>query len=187
MALYLGGVKVKINLDNIICKLHIPTTVSASMKNWVKYSTESDGTTIYNGGLGYKDGYRVRSGGAEATNDYSTVTGYIPAKAGDVIRIGGANFAGTTTSNAINVSDASFTNIGQVVGNVSTGYGIFASTYSSYGYASVVEESTGIFKWVVPPDSSIAYIRVTAETYSDGSAHGENLIVTVNEEITNIL
>ena len=41
-------------------------TIWENMKNWVKFSTEADGVTIYNGGLGYKNGYRVRSGGAEA-------------------------------------------------------------------------------------------------------------------------
>ena len=33
--------------------------------NLVPLSTEADGVTIYNGGLGYKNGYRIRSGGAE--------------------------------------------------------------------------------------------------------------------------
>jgi hypothetical protein len=38
---------------------------SDNIRNEVRYSTEADGVTIYNGGLGYKYGYRVRSGGAE--------------------------------------------------------------------------------------------------------------------------
>lgn len=32
--------------------------------NLVPLSTEADDKTIYNGGLGYKNGYRIRSGGA---------------------------------------------------------------------------------------------------------------------------
>ena len=36
-------------------------------KNWVPYSTEADGITIYNDGLGYKEGYRLSSSGAEKT------------------------------------------------------------------------------------------------------------------------
>lgn len=154
----------------------------ATYKNWVKYSTESDGATIYNGGLGYKTGYRIRSGGAETGSNAScTITGFIPVKGGDTIRVAGADFSIQTTSNAINVSDSSFTNLGQIVSNMpSSGYGIFASTYASYSFSSIVEESEGVYKWIVPPsDSGIAYIRVTGEV-----ADISQFIITVNEEIS---
>lgn len=153
-----------------------------SYKNWVRYSTESDGTTIYNGGLGYKNGYRIRSGGAEGVAATATCTGFIPVQAGDVVRVSGCSFSASSTANAINASDGSFANIGQLVGNFpSSGYGIFANgaTYFSYSWNSVVEEKTGVWKWIVPPaESSVAYIRVTGET-NDGS----EMIVTINEEI----
>lgn len=91
-------------------------------KNWVKYSTESDGVTIYNNGLGYKDGYRVRSGGAEVEQGSTTsCTGFIPFKKGDVLRIY-PQFHGLNIVNAINYANASFQNIGQATG--SGGYGI---------------------------------------------------------------
>lgn len=150
-------------------------------KNWVKYSTESDGKTIYNGGLGYKNGYRVRSGGAEGADAYGACTGFIPVKGGDVIRISGCDFAHAANGNAINVSDASFTNIGQFT-MIPAQYGIFASSYSAYSHKSVVQEKTGVWKWIVPPAASgVAYIRVTG--YGN-SSHGADLIVTINEEIT---
>ena len=38
----------------------------SGFKNWVFNSLESGGNAIYNNGLGYKIGYRIRSGGAEA-------------------------------------------------------------------------------------------------------------------------
>ena len=41
------------------------------------------------------------------------------------------------------------------------------------------EEKTGVYVWTVPPDASIAYIRVTGFT----GKQGEKMIVTLNEEI----
>lgn len=153
--------------------------------NWVRRSINADGT-IYNNGLGYKNGYRVRSGGAETTAGTASATGYIKVNGGDIIRISGCNFATKSTDNAINVSDSNFVNLGQLVGNSSTGHGIFYDDYSAYGYPSVVEEKTGVWKWVVPPAASgIAYIRVTAATttYAALEPDGSTMVVTINEEI----
>lgn len=148
-------------------------------KNWVRYSTEADGVTIYNGGLGYKQGYRVRSGGAEAGQGGATCTGFIKVDPGDVIRVSGCPFSDSETANAINASDSSFTNLGQLTPSYPAGYGIFGSTASEYSWKSVVEEKTGVWRWVVPPASfGIAYIRLTGKT-NDGSS----LILTRNEEI----
>lgn len=157
-------------------------------KNWVKYSTEADGKTIYNGGLGYKNGYRVRSGGAEGAQPNAVCTGFIPVTGGAEVLLSGANFAhGATTENAINVYDSSFTNLGQLVANMPNGgYGILASMYSAYAWKSIVEVKTGVWRWVaLPPESGIAYIRVTGCFYGvAGGVDGSKMIVTVNEEIT---
>ena len=152
-------------------------------KNWVKYSTEADGKTIYNGGLGYKNDYRVRSGGAEVVATSCACTGFMPVKSGDVVRVSGVEFNVVTNGNAINASDSSFNNLGQLVANFpSGGYGIFASgeTYFPYSWKSIVEEKTGVWRWVVPPaDSGVAYIRLSAQVLD-----GSSMIVTINEEIT---
>lgn len=152
-----------------------------SYKNWVTYSLESGGASIYNGGIGYKDGYRVRSGGAEAAMSEATCTGYIPVSAGDVIRVAGVDFGQKRSSNSMTIFDSSFAVLGQMAGNTTAGYGTLAGT--SYGSnTSVTEEKDGVWKWVVPPESYgvTAYVRVTG--YTNG-ASGSNLIVTVNEEI----
>lgn len=156
----------------------------AGYKNWVKYSTTNDGKTIYNGGKGYKDGYRLRSGGAEQSTSGASHTGFIPVKGGDVVRISGCNFEdGSANRSALNVSNASFTNIGQF-SMIPSNYGIFGSTYKAYGYESVVKETAGVWKWIVPPDASgVAYIRVTGNVASLSPQSGSNLIVTINEEI----
>lgn len=151
-----------------------------SYKNWVPFSTTNDGKTIYNG-TGYKNGYRIRSGGAEGAHGNGACTGFIPVSGGDVIRISGCTFLVADNGNAINVADASYTNLGQL-SMIGADYGILSSTYSAYGYKSVVQESTGVWKWIVPPSASnVANIRVTGYTKSGGN--GAALIVTVNEEI----
>lgn len=153
----------------------------AGYVNMVPLSINSDGS-IYNS-TGYKNGYRIRSGGAEGAQSGSTCTGFIPVKGGDVVRISGCTFGYPQNGNAVNVANASFTNIGQFT-MLPAHYGIFLEGYSAYAASSVVEEATGVWKWVVPPAAAgVAYIRVTGYN-STGSAPGANLIVTVNEEIT---
>lgn len=155
---------------------------TVTYKNWVKFSTEADCVTIYNGGLGYKDGYRIRSGGAEATIEDASCTGYIPVKAGYSIRLSGYDATYRGTQNAINVYDESHTNLGQTIANSDNGYGIIGNTWKDYnwrGANGVKEEKTGVWIWIIPPDASIAYIRVTGYTLGDGN----KMIVTVNEEI----
>lgn len=148
-------------------------------KNWVRYSTDADGVTIYNGGLGYKQEHRVRSGGAETSQGGATCTGFIKVDPGDVIRVSGCPFSEISSANAINASDSSFTNLGQLTPSYSVGYGIFADSANDYSWNSVVEEKTGVWRWVVPPASfGIAYIRLTGKTYD-----GSSLILTRNEEI----
>ena len=152
----------------------------AGYKNWVPCSTESDGVTIYNGGKGYKDGYRVRSGGAEAAISPASCTGYIKVSPGDIIRLSGWDFSYTSTANAINASDSGFTNLGQITSGYS--YGIFAGggAYEGFDHKTITEEATGVWKWIVPPAASgVAYIRVSGYTGGNGSG----MIVTVNEEI----
>lgn len=153
----------------------------AGYVNQIPLSTEVDGATIYNGGLGYKNGYRVRSGGAELAFTNACCTGYIPVKGLSVIRVSGYDkgFSDGGVQSAINVFDAGFTNLGQIVGNTNPGYGIFVdNALKDYAATSVVQEAN-CWKWTVPPDEyGIAYIRVTAYV-TDGS----KLIVTVDEEI----
>ena len=151
--------------------------------NLVPLSTEADDVTIYNGGLGYKNGYRIRSGGAEGAISTGSCSGFIRIKGGDVIRMSGYDALALRNENAINVFDASHTNLGQTVGGSHDyGYGIFQKTWTEYNWSlakGVKEEKTGVYVWTVPPDASIAYMRVSGYTKADGS----KMIVTVNEEI----
>ena len=155
-------------------------------KNWVRYSTTNDGKTIYNGGLGYKDGYRVRSGGAEGEASSGSCIGFIPIKPGDVVRLSGWDFSHNANENAINVADKNFTNIGQFT-MLPARYGVMAYTYNGQYYVadSVIQEKTGVWKWVCPPNADIAFMRVSAYgSYPVNNKLGSKMIVTVNEEIT---
>lgn len=164
-----------------LVELHINGVLAwkSGYKNWVKYSTEADGVTIYNGGLGYKNGYRVRSGGAESALTDATCIGFIPVVAGDVIGIGGATFGTDSSANSINVYDSSYANLGQVVENyANNGYGIFSDGQLSNWNKGTYKD--GCYYWTVPSGANIAYARVTARM----GGKGADMIVTINEEIT---
>lgn len=148
--------------------------------NKVPRSIDANGN-IYNG-TGYKNGYRVRSQGGEGETNTGACTGFIPVKGGDVIRISGCEFNVSANENAINVSNSSFSNIGQFT-MIGAHYDLFnQSAYSAYGFSSVVQESETVWKWIVPPASSgIAYIRISG--YNQSGSNGATLIVTVNKPI----
>ena len=148
-------------------------------KNWVLFSTEDDDKTIYNGGVGYKDNYRIRSGGAEIAYTGASCTGFIPVKGGDVMRMSGYDLTNKSSANAINVYDGNHVNLGQAVANTASGYGEFTGAWKDYNWSSAVENPTGVLVWMVPPDARISYIRVTGYTGGDG----RGMVITKNEEI----
>ena len=147
--------------------------------NRVPFSIDTDGT-VYNE-TGYKNGYRIRSGGAEGESWQAACTGFIPVNGGDIIRISGVEFSAASNNNAINSADNTFTNIGQFT-MLPAHYGIYSGDYATYGADSVVEESEGIWKWVVPPTASgVAYIRISGHTTTGGN--GETLIISINSKM----
>jgi len=153
--------------------------------NMVPLSINADGT-IYNGGLGYKDGYRVRSGGAEAAVTTGVCTGFMPFKKGDILRIY-PQFSGMNATNSINFFDASFTNLGQYNDN-GTRYGICNVQTAWQTIATEVGGVTEVDISATTNSDDIAYIRLT-HAYRASSEYisvlsGAELIVTVNEEIT---
>lgn len=172
-----------INIDGIDMKeLYIDGTLiwKSGYTNLVPLSTEADGKTIYNGGLGYKDGVRVRSGGAEGAQASATCTGFIPFVKGDKLYIYPA-FTGENTNNAINFANASFTNLGQITDS-GAGYGIcgneaaVAFKTKVINGVSVLDLSSNTVSGV----ENIAFVRITND-YSQ--AKGAEMIITKNEEI----
>lgn len=178
----------KLNLGGIDLKqlfIGADQVWKAGYKNWVRYSTESDGKTIYNGGLGYKNGYRIRSGGVEGAQRDAACTGFMPFKKGDIMYNYPA-FHGGNVDNAINFANASFENIGQMTASGAL-YGICAK---GSGWAASLQNVSGVSVLDVSGASNandIAYVRITnsinAGANGAGVTTGAQFIVTINEEI----
>jgi hypothetical protein len=155
--------------------------ISGGYTNQVPISINADGT-IYNV-IGYKTGYRVRSGGAEGVQASAICTGFIPFKLGDTLRIKPALGTIYNTTACINFSDGSFTNLGQSNQNGSAGvqYGI-CSGNTQYFVPTIIDGvSVLTLDPAAPSASKIKYIRITHDDAE--CTRGENIIVTVNEEI----
>lgn len=143
--------------------------------NQVPISIASDGS-IYNDGLGYKNGYRLSSSGSESEMNTNVITGFIKAKAGDTIRIKGSNWCNTdVTTNYLIAYDSNFAKV--YTGNPQKSYE--TNTFvTSMNY----DETTGISTVVLKSGFVYEYIRISL--YYGSSPDGANLIVTVNEEIS---
>lgn len=143
-------------------------------KNQVPISLDTDGS-IYNG-IGYKDGYRLSSSGAEKTSDYSTVTGYIPVTGGEVIRI---NFPWHSTTSALNYICAYDASFGFLYAGNSDG------NYSSASIFSSVVQDGDVTVITLKNVANMAYIRLSYYGGADGNLNvtGADLIVTLDEEI----
>lgn len=150
--------------------------------NQVFISIGTDGN-VYNA-VGYKNGYRIRSGGAEDTNGSSCCTGFIPCKAGDVIRFRFASGAKIWTDNTnytttMNFSDSGKSNLGQFTSQPAY-YGIFSGT-SEVNNVKKVNEA---WEYTVTDNANICFVRFSVPyTAENNWLGGADLIVTVNEEI----
>ena len=174
-----GTINISSVTGNIVITVNAVKDIAYT--NQVPISTDENGN-VYNG-TGYKDGYRVRSGGAEGEAK-STVTGFISAKAGDVMRLycptDGVFLTTTANGSAINVYDSSKTNLGQMATNAL--YGSFQNTSNKW---ENIQKVNGVFKWTVPSDvGNVAFIRLTVGFPSGIEPTGVGMIVTINEEIT---
>lgn len=179
------------------------TTIIA-YTNQIPLSINADGT-IYNG-TGYKEGYRLSSSGAEkaitATN--SIISGFIPVKQGDVVRLKGCSWIRNNPSNASDGAgnylcgyDSSFTFIGGVLGNGYTtntsvgGYGTWisgAEVRPTISFNIPEGSITTHYIEVTVNDPNVAYIRFNCFTASENTVTEDDfdpagVILTVNEEI----
>jgi len=74
-------------------------TDSNFFTNQLPISTDTDGT-IYNG-TGYKYGQRLSSSGTLGNQNNSYVTGFIPCKVGDIIRMRNMKYQKTTIDGSV--------------------------------------------------------------------------------------
>jgi hypothetical protein len=155
------------------------------MVNLVTTSTDTDGS-IYNG-CGYKNDTRLSSSGGVSSSAQtgSVTTGFIPWQSKGVIRIKGATFPYDEGKHYyVNFYDGSKTFLyGVDDGCVVQGSGVYTQIAYSYDEASGittidfsgVDDGTGAFNTAV---ANGTYFRINAY------GKGEDLIVTVNQEIT---
>lgn len=137
-------------------------------KNWVPYSTEADGKTIFNGGLGYKDNYRLNSSAAEVALSGYVVFGYIPVKADDVVRVKGITWDSST-------------NTGCYFYTFNSSFEKLKSTRPTGGSSDItayVDENGVLVVEFAAYSKDVAYFRFSA--YGSGA----EVVITVNEEIT---
>lgn len=154
-------------------------SIGSSYKNWVEYATETaTGNAIYNNGKGYKDGYRVRSGGLEATQSDGTCTGFIPYTKGEKLYIY-PSFMGLNTTNAINFYDSAGTVLGQITDSGAY-YGFCNSSFKTkvVNGGSLLDLSNVTVSGV----ENVAFVRITNDSDTD-ILSGSGMIITKNQEI----
>lgn len=147
--------------------------------NRILTSIDADGTP-YNGGLGYKTGYRLNSSGAEVVLDDAVVSGFIPYTGGDIeVRIPNAAISGG--NNYLHLYNENFA----VIAKDATGAAINGSYHllyqwvEKYGATSKTEGNTLIIS--IPKESldveGVAYIRVSAAVSAEVTIDTFNLVV----------
>lgn len=147
--------------------------------NLVPTSIDTDGS-VFNG-VGYQNGYRIStSSGSASAETNSTISGFIPAKNGDVIRVYGVDWYNPAgTKNAIAAYDSNFGYIGATYGNFkgTANYPITnTNVVNDHDVCATIRSATDLGK-------TVAYIRVSSLGLGVAT-DGANMIVTVNEEIT---
>lgn len=152
---------------------------TGNFTNMLDTATETDGVTVYNNGNGYKNDVRYSTtSSAETAATGWDLTGYIPAKVGDVLRFHGVEFmdmnntGGTTKRNAIMFFDSSRSYLDGTA-NWTT------SSLPSTAWNPVYGDDGDIVQLTIPKtySTSTAYIRICAKNLTGAS------IITVNEEI----
>ena len=157
----------------------IPEAPDAGYTNRVPTSIDTDGS-VFNG-VGYQNGYRIStSSGNASAETLSTISGYIPVNPGDVVRVYGVDWYNPNGSkNAFAAYDANFGYIGAVYGNIkATSTGIISAheVLNEHDIKFTLNTTAQMAK-------TIAYIRVNSLGLGVAT-DGANMIVTVNEEIT---
>lgn len=162
-----------------------PGGTTANFTNQVPISTDTDGS-IFNG-VGYKENVRLSSSGGISGNaqDGSVTTGFIPWKNTDIVRLKGAKWA--DVGSGFYYFSLYKSNKDAYGGD---GAGCVTSGTAAGSHLSVTyDETTGITTFSIDdPDGGTGAFRANAKTAAfiriNAYGKGEDLIITVNEEIT---
>lgn len=179
-----GNNTITVTYEGMTTTFTVTGVVEYTYTNQMPISIDTDGS-VFNG-TGYMGGKRLSSSGATKDQANAGVTGFVPVKANDNVRFKDDNIYliwnegdESLGSNAIAYYDEDFAMLG-VHTQQPAYYGICTAENSTVTGST---KDDGIVQFVVPDDSSIAYMRISMSTnQSDGSGFA-NLILTVNEEI----
>lgn len=151
--------------------------------NALTEAIDTDGQP-YNGGKGWKDGYRLNSSSTETADTAADITGFIPAKWGDTLYLENVKMnpnSANKSKSYIRMFNSSFTVLGAYFRG-DTGFAHATTNggmvVGSDGYASSIKLDATTFTSV--PDSGMdkaIYVRFCCDEITDDS------IVTVNEPI----
>lgn len=142
---------------------------TASYTNRLPLAVNTDGS-VYNG-TGYRDGYRLGSGGTDTNYDGYAVTGYIPCSLGDVIRLANIAFVSGDSNQRISFYAADFTHMAQTNGTAAGE--LLAAVFGSDGNMSQFTVQ-GFDSYDL---TDVAYFRLC------GTYIGADSVITVNEAI----
>ena len=164
-------------------------------KNQVTSSIGSD-KQPFNGGLGYINNQELSgSSGSQRAGTNTTVTGFIPVKQGDAVRIKGCNWHSTNAHNYIVSYTADFGHWGttQTSGthyyNTTNNPNKMPIENGTYGGSMDIQSDVSTIVIAKNPShkevgyEKIAYIRISVRGDGTNKVDGAELIVTVNEEI----
>ena len=164
MALYLGSsgsLAVNINGIRYIFRVETPRI------NWILRSIASDGTP-YNGGVGYKEGYRINSSGVETATANTVVSGFIPYN-GESVELILPNASKSSGYNYLHVYDSNF----NVIKKTASGATIDGSLHqihvweSNFGATREIGDTTQkiTFPAEILAIEGAKYIRVSAQLF----------------------
>lgn len=149
--------------------------VKPKYNNLIPQSINADGT-LYNGGQGWKDGYRLNSSGTETAQSGIAVTGFMPVKGEETIYGSAGALSGTAGNCYVALYDSSF--------KLLKGYNMSSSALPSI--PSFSSNSDGSFVYTITKNNYLASAIVTNTAYfriSSAGIRNGNVIVTVNEPI----
>lgn len=163
-----------------VCEVTVSTVDEPTYTNLVPTAEErvltGDSSNVADfsyDGVGYANGYRLSSSGYIKTQAGGIVTGFIPAKGGDVVRIGGIQWAQqNNANNYLYAYKSDYTPISGIYGQ---------KTSADIATSSVIDYDTPLSTVTLANNPDIAFIRIGC--YNAKAQNGANLIVTVNEEI----
>lgn len=178
-----NGIRERNDISDSLLADNFPALVGGmkgGIYNHIPYSTDANGA-IYNK-VGWKTGYRLNSSGAEVAEAGYEVTGFIPAKMGDIIRLKNVYFKTTESACYICLYDSNKTNVYNVTANAITSNGWFNATTETLSSGELnytkleLVDATG--------NATLkGYLERTAYIRFSFSMCDSNSIITINEGV----